>query len=61
MRLDIKKWAFKKIVDSGAALGLLAYDQGKPVGWCAIEPRTSKMPDAFAWTGTAAEIGRAHV
>lgn len=31
--------AFKRIVDSGAEPGLLAYVDDKPVGWCAIQPR----------------------
>jgi GNAT superfamily N-acetyltransferase len=29
----------KKLVDSGATPGLLAYLDGEPVGWCAIAPR----------------------
>jgi GNAT superfamily N-acetyltransferase len=31
--------AFKKIVRSGAAPGLLAYAAGRPIGWCAVAPR----------------------
>lgn len=31
--------AFKLIVASGRPPGLLAYANGRPVGWCAIEPR----------------------
>lgn len=31
--------AFHKIVDSGAPVGVLAYADGKPVGWCAVAPR----------------------
>lgn len=31
--------ALKKIIDSGKVPGILAYDRGKPVAWCAIEPR----------------------
>lgn len=31
--------AFKRIVNSGPAPGLLAYAGGQPVGWCAIGPR----------------------
>lgn len=31
--------AFKKLVDEGDPPGLLAYDGGRPVGWCAIAPR----------------------
>ncbi|MBI3953655.1 MAG: GNAT family N-acetyltransferase [Chloroflexi bacterium] len=33
--------AFKGIVDSGQAPGLLAYADGQPVGWCAVAPRES--------------------
>lgn len=31
--------AFRKIVESGAEPGILAYHDGEPVGWCAIAPR----------------------
>jgi GNAT superfamily N-acetyltransferase len=34
-----RKKAFRKLVKAGAPLGLLAYEQGRPVGWCAIAPR----------------------
>lgn len=33
------KKAFKKIVKSGAVPGIIAYADGKPVGWCAVQPR----------------------
>jgi GNAT superfamily N-acetyltransferase len=33
------KRAFKRIVTSGEVPGVLAYANGEPVGWCAIEPR----------------------
>lgn len=33
------KTAFHEIVDSGNVPGLLAYANGKPVGWCAVAPR----------------------
>ncbi len=33
------KRAFKKIVTSGAAPGVLAYEGKRPVGWCAVQPR----------------------
>ena len=32
--------AFKKFVESGKALGILAFDGTKPVGWCAYGRRT---------------------
>ncbi|MCP4290156.1 MAG: GNAT family N-acetyltransferase [Gammaproteobacteria bacterium] len=28
------------LVDAGEVPGLLAYKEGKPVGWCAVAPRT---------------------
>lgn len=33
------KRAFRRIVESGAEPGLLAYRDGAPIGWCAVEPR----------------------
>lgn len=33
------KAALKQLIDTGATPGILAYAQGEPVGWCAIEPR----------------------
>jgi len=35
------KMAFRKLVKSGIVPGLLAYSDGEPVGWCAVEPRES--------------------
>jgi GNAT superfamily N-acetyltransferase len=31
--------AFRKVVDEGPPPGLLAYRDGRPVGWCAVAPR----------------------
>jgi GNAT superfamily N-acetyltransferase len=33
--------AMKKLVDSGEITGILAYEGRKPVGWCAVAPRSS--------------------
>jgi GNAT superfamily N-acetyltransferase len=33
------KQAFKRIVESGAKPGILAYADRQPVAWCAVEPR----------------------
>jgi hypothetical protein len=33
------KAAFKAVVDSGEAPGILAYANGSPIGWCALAPR----------------------
>ncbi len=32
--------AMKRIVGSGEVPGILAFDGGKPVGWCALAPRS---------------------
>ncbi len=34
-----RREALKRIVDSGAVPGILAYLEGRPVGWCSIAPR----------------------
>jgi GNAT superfamily N-acetyltransferase len=31
--------AMKQVVEGGTAPGILAYADGRPVGWCAVEPR----------------------
>ena len=36
---DRNKAAFKAVVDSGEAPGILAYANGSPIGWCALAPR----------------------
>ena len=33
--------AFKKLIDGGTVPGIIAYADGKPVGWCAIEPKSA--------------------
>ncbi len=33
------KRAFKETIESGVVPGILAYHQGKPVGWCSVAPR----------------------
>jgi len=48
-RLPRSKWqqqlgeknrmAMKKIVEAGEVPGILAYQDGKPIGWCAVAPR----------------------
>lgn len=35
---------FKEIVEAGVEPGLLAYADGRPVGWCAIAPREHFLP-----------------
>ena len=38
------KRAFKKIVQRGTEPGVLAYHEGRAVGWCAIAPREDYPP-----------------
>jgi GNAT superfamily N-acetyltransferase len=33
--------AMKKLVEGGEIPGILAYHEGRPVGWCSIAPRTT--------------------
>ncbi|MGZ8829973.1 MAG: GNAT family N-acetyltransferase [Thermoanaerobaculia bacterium] len=35
------KRAFKRLVEKGSALGCLAFDGERPVGWCSVGPRAS--------------------
>jgi predicted GNAT family acetyltransferase len=37
---ETNRKAFKKLVESGKALGILAFDGNQPVGWCAYGRRT---------------------
>jgi GNAT superfamily N-acetyltransferase len=39
MKGGANRRAFKREVDAGARPGLIAYDAGQPVGWCAVQPR----------------------
>ena len=36
-----RKAAFRRLVESGAPLGILAYEGPRPVGWCAVAPRAA--------------------
>ncbi len=38
---EANRRAQKAIVDSGKIPGILAYSNGEPVGWCAVEPRVN--------------------
>lgn len=33
------KRAMKKLVDGGRAPGIIAYQNGQPIGWCSVAPR----------------------
>ncbi len=37
---EANRQALRAIVDRGAVPGILAYQGGKPVGWCAVAPRS---------------------
>lgn len=39
-----KKAAMRQRVGAGEPVGLLAYRDGEPVGWCSVAPRTSFRP-----------------
>lgn len=39
MQGEDNRQAFQQIVEAGIVPGLLAYDQGEPVGWVAVQPR----------------------
>jgi GNAT superfamily N-acetyltransferase len=36
---DGTRQALKRLIDAGEMVGLLAYANGQPVGWCAVAPR----------------------
>ncbi|GAB4538243.1 MAG: GNAT family N-acetyltransferase [Anaerolineales bacterium] len=38
---DVARQMQKSIVDAGVSPGLLAYSDGQPVGWIAVEPRSA--------------------
>ena len=38
---EANKRALKRLVDEGETPGILAYRDRRPVGWCAVAPRTS--------------------
>jgi GNAT superfamily N-acetyltransferase len=50
-RGDGNKLAMKALVDQNESVGLLAYVDGKPVGWCAIAPRGAypKLENSKVW------------
>ena len=65
------KKAQKKIIQSGQVPGLLAYADGQPVGWCAIEPREAypalersrvlkRVDEQSVWSITCFFVARPH-
>ena len=43
--------ALKKLVENGEALGILAYRDGEPIGWCAVAPREKypRLENSRVW------------
>jgi GNAT superfamily N-acetyltransferase len=39
MKGEVNRQAMKSIVESGEVPGILAYAEGKPIGWCSLAPR----------------------
>lgn len=39
-----KKAIMKKRIDNGTPVGLLAYANGEPIGWCSVAPRETYRP-----------------
>ena len=68
---DKNKAAFKALVDSGEAPGILAYANGSPIGWCALAPRETysalersrvlkRLDDEPVWSIVCLFIARQH-
>jgi len=63
--------AFRKIVQSGAPTGILAYRSGEPIAWCAVAPRADypvlansrilkPVDDTPVWSVTCLFVHRDH-
>jgi GNAT superfamily N-acetyltransferase len=68
---DKNKRAFKRLVASPEAPGVLAYARGEPVGWCAVAPRQAyprlarsrilkPVDDRPVWSIVCLFVARAH-
>jgi GNAT superfamily N-acetyltransferase len=46
LRNDVpaRRAAMKALVDAGVPVGILAYHDGDPIGWCSIAPRETHRP-----------------
>jgi len=55
---DANRAALRRLVDTGAPTGLLAYRDGVPVGWCAVAPRRDQPRLARSPLVRAAEARR---
>jgi len=51
LRGDGNKLAMKTLVEQNECVGLLAYVDGKPIGWCAIAPREAfpRLENSKVW------------
>jgi GNAT superfamily N-acetyltransferase len=47
--------AMQALIESGAALGILAYEGGEAIGWCSVSPREQLvgLPEPFRSGGTS--------
>jgi GNAT superfamily N-acetyltransferase len=65
------KRAMKRIVDSGEVPGVLAYEDGEPIGWCSVAPRESfpsldrsrvlkRIDDRPVWSIVCLFLARSH-
>ena len=63
--------ALRRLVSNGRVPGILAYDHGAPVGWCAIEPRENypvlersrslaRVDNRPVWSVTCLFVSRAY-
>ena len=63
--------AFKRLVDSGETPGILAYRDGRPIGWCALGPRRTypvldrsrtlkQIDERPVWSVTCLFVARPH-
>jgi GNAT superfamily N-acetyltransferase len=61
----------KRLVDSGEVPGVLAYEDGEPVGWCSVAPRESfeslnrsrvlkRLDDEPVWSIVCMFLARSH-
>lgn len=68
---DGNREAFRQVVRTGAPTGVLAYAEGKAVGWCAIAPRgdyprlarsrvLAPVDEATVWSITCFYVARPH-
>jgi GNAT superfamily N-acetyltransferase len=52
-----KQAVLRKRVDAGTPIGLLAYIDGEPVGWCSVAPRESFTREGASLGGPPADPG----